>query len=172
MASITVSCSDDDDNPGSNTNSPNLPFDQISFTISGADEGQKTGECGAYMDDVLGEYMLFIYGNDGIEVNNPEMTFNIDFNYTGSVPVSEGTYPINYDAYLAGDGFYVSYDIVDETSDTSENFGTTSPQEGSIAISSITATSISGTFAFMASNSDDDAEVTVTQGQFNALLED
>lgn len=171
VALTAAACSNDDDSD--NPSKPQAPpADRISFSISGADEGSKTGECSAYIENVLGEYFVDISGNDGIEEADPEMTFNISFSYSGSTPVSAGTYPIDYEAYLSGEGFFVSYDLIDESAGSFELFGSTYPQEGSIAVTAVTETSITGTFSFTAANQAGTDEVVVTQGMFNALADD
>lgn len=168
-AFITWSCSDDDDRSPSGPAGPGVPPAAISFSVSGADEGQKSGECFASVFEFSGEYFVYIDGNDGIEETDPEVTFVIGFDYIGGTPLTPGTYPLGYDAFLEGEGLMAEYEIINEAEDSSRLFGNIFAHEGSIVISEVTANSITGTFTFTAADQDGD-EVTLTNGQFQAAV--
>ncbi len=170
-AFIMWSCSDDDDRGPSGPAGSGVPSAEISFTVSGADTGQKSGECFASVFDFGGQYFVYIDGNDGIEETDPEVTFIIGFEYTGDTPLTPGTYPLGYDAFLEGEGMMAEYEIINESEDSARLFGNIFAHEGSIVISEVTVNSISGSFSFTAADEDGE-EVTLTNGQFQAAVSD
>ncbi|MCC5918476.1 MAG: hypothetical protein JJU02_14235 [Cryomorphaceae bacterium] len=164
---ISTSCSEDDDEEFS----PNGDDYFISFNISGDVTGELEGSAVMTQVELAGNYTLSISGNDfEVEGEEENQTFNIHFR-RGPAPnefesPEVGTYIIGLPAEAAAEnGFWVNYFDIDGGSST--EYGT-EDVSGTIEITNVTDDYIEGTFDFTAGRTENDQNITVTNGIFKA----
>lgn len=165
LFSLTA-CSGDDDN-GNNGDNPSVGANEITFDISGAVEGNKTGS--SYVI-IVGDFSYIISNNDG--TSSADQTFSLAFHKsfddnTAANP-APGTYPIGTVTDLADeDGFWVVY----TDTQSSEEFGGQNVS-GTLTITSNNNNQLRGTFEFTAGGYDTtEGTITVTNGSFSAAID-
>ncbi len=156
-------CSDDDDNVVIVVDDSS-----ISFTISGAVEGEKSGIATMGQSRVGNTYQLRIRGNDGDEER--EQSYTLDFNLgpqPNPLPAPEpGTYDIMtlVDA-AGGKGYHVSF--VNQPLGNSVEYGG-AEASGELVITDVNDDFIEGTFSFTAKSNATGETIQVSNGQFKA----
>lgn len=165
LFSLTA-CSSDDDNGNINNNS-SVGDNEITFDISGAVEGNKSGS--SYVI-VVGDFSYIISNNDG--TSSADQTFSLAFhksfddnNIANPTP---GTYPIGTVTDLADvNGFWVVY----TDTRSGEEFGGQNVS-GTMTITSNNNNQLKGTFEFSAGGYDTtEGTITVTNGSFSAAID-
>ncbi len=162
-----TACSGDDDN-GGNGDDPNVGANEITFDISGAVEGNKSGS--SYVVIVEG-YSYMISNNDG--TLGSDQTFSLAFHKSfedenPSANPAPGTYPIgNSVDVLDVDGFWVVY----TDTQTDQEFGGQNVN-GTLTITSTNNNQLKGTFEFTADGfPGTEGTITVTNGSFSAAID-
>tara|TARA_R110000850_G_scaffold150497_1_gene273319 strand:+ start:239132 stop:239668 length:537 start_codon:yes stop_codon:yes gene_type:complete len=162
-----TACTDDDDN-GNNGDGPNVGANEITFDISGAVEGEKSG---ASYVVIVQDFSYLISSNDG--TSSSDQTFSLVFHKSfddgnASANPAPGTYPIGTVGDLMDqDGFWVVY------SDTQNNqeFGGQNV-DGTLTITSNSNNQLKGTFEFSAGSYEgSEGTITVTNGSFSAAID-
>lgn len=160
--SITTACSEDDD-------SVEIVPDEssITFTISGAVEGVKSGVATIGQTQVGGNYTIRIRGNDGDEER--AQSYILDFArgpQPNPLPSPEpGTYNLSTLVQAAGQGYYVLF--VDRPFGDTREFGG-AEASGELIITEVNDDFVEGTFSFTAKSTETEEVIEVTNGQFKA----
>ncbi|WP_297337890.1 hypothetical protein [Algoriphagus sp.] len=155
------SCKDQEDtNP--------ISSDQISFEVSGAISGEKTGS--SYVVVVEGSNSYVISSNDGTSFD--DQTFSLSFyksfadqDLSNPAP---GTYPIGTVAdVLNVDGFWVVY----TDTQSGKEYGARNV-DGTLTITSSSNNQLAGTFEFSAGSfNEGDGNIQISQGTFSASVD-
>jgi hypothetical protein len=172
MAFSFTSCSDDDDSNGGGGAPPPSPpaQDQMSFTLSGDLEGEKTGQAFVFVAGAGGVSNVVLSGNDGPGITEGAQTFSLNFYQSGDQVPEEGTYEIGFEQGSNGTGFWVLYESFEDGPANPVSYGGVSGSSGTLEITSASETMISGTFEFTAVNASGD-ELIVENGIFNAGID-
>ncbi|TVR85500.1 MAG: hypothetical protein EA411_12770 [Saprospirales bacterium] len=158
-----VGCSSDDDNGGGPISDPN-----VSFTIAGDIEGEKTGLASALFTESAGSYILNISMSDAAG----GQTYSLSFFMGPSDEEIEVPEPGDYTIATtnAGDFWvvYTEFDIED-----GREYGSIWETSGTLTITASGDNFIEGEFEFEAAGNPDDAleaqgSITVTNGEFSA----
>lgn len=162
LSIFTASCSDDQEDELIQKDESS-----ISFNVSGAVEGEKSGIASMGQLEVGGSHQLRIRGNDGDE--ETDQSYILDFligpqSSQFSAP-EPGTYDISTLIEAAGSGYYVSY--VDQPFGNSREFGG-AEASGELVITNVTDDFIEGTFSFTAKSNATEEQIQVTNGVFKA----
>lgn len=164
-----MACSNDDDsNDNTGMEDIPIPLNEMSFDISGAVDGSKSGYCYVL---IVGESSYMVSSNDGTSA--ADQTFGItlykDFEEDPVGNPAPGTYPIGTVVDVSGiDGFWVVY--TDTQNDTEFGSGTDAVS-GSLTIISNTNNELKGTFEFTATNNQTGESIQVTNGKFSAAID-
>ncbi len=160
-----TACNGDDD---SNGDGPNVGANEITFDISGAVEGEKSGS--SYVVVVGGTDSYLISNNDGTsaETQTFSLVFYKSFENNPTANPAPGTYPIGTVGDLVNeDGFWVVY----TDTQSGEEFGGQNVS-GTMTITSNTNNQLKGTFEFTAGGyGTTEGTITVTNGRFSAAID-
>ncbi|PVW16273.1 hypothetical protein DDV96_03110 [Marixanthomonas spongiae] len=157
-----MGCSKDDDQ---SDDSNNASKNQITFDISGAVEGKKTGS--SYIVIVEG-VNYSISNNDGTSIDDQtfSLSFYKKFKDNSTTNPAKGTYPIDDVVNLTDtDGFWIVY------TDTVNDIDFSQDVSGTLTITSNTNNQLKGTFEFSASSRETGETITVTNGKFSAAID-
>lgn len=163
---LFFSCSNDDDGndpePGNN-----VALNEIALDISGSVTGPRSGAAEIISYNSEGYNTFEIEGSD-----TSDAAFNINF-YTyngGNNPVpwpEKGTYSLNSDDdYINGQGFRVNFEDIVEWRDYSRNVS------GTLTITDNSNDRLKGTFEFSADEHGGTGSISVTNGVFNAGMDE